>query len=152
MNNKEELIKYKDQKNELKEQLLSYGFTKNPRNESFSDMIRFQVFPHFRFSSLTFLMVVLEVVIFIYGLVFYDQVPSDLDQGFLALSQQALFDLGELYPHYIVENGQYHRILFSIFLHANLYHLFFSVFVKLYFFSFIESKLGFWKSLHFYIL
>jgi hypothetical protein len=48
-------------------------------------MIKFQVFPHFRFSSLTFLLISIEISLFIYGLLVFEQVPSDKDQGFLAL-------------------------------------------------------------------
>ncbi|KRX08153.1 hypothetical protein PPERSA_01698 [Pseudocohnilembus persalinus] len=114
---------------------------KHPRNETFTDMIKLQIFYYLKPKSFTFIILIIDTIVYLISLL-YDGV--DISNGFLAPTQKALFDLGEIFPYYQKNSGifGYLRIFTSIFLHANFLQFVSSIFIKVYFLQFIENQIG----------
>ncbi|KAL4436159.1 hypothetical protein ABPG74_018143, partial [Tetrahymena malaccensis] len=133
---------------ERQKQLDLLGFWKNPMDENFLDMIKISVFPFYKLLSFTSLVVLADTTVFVFCMI-YDQL--DASNGFLAPSQYTLFHLG--YSDRIqMLNGQYYRFITPIFIYQNFLHFFFSVFIKIYFLSFVEYIQGFLKTIFIYLL
>lgn len=107
---------------------------KNPMDENFLDMIKISVFPCYKWLSFTTLIVLIDSIVYISSL-FYDEL--DENGGFLAPSQYTLYHFGEIYP-LKMKNGEYHRFITPIFIYSNFLHYLFSIFIKIYFLSFLE--------------
>ena len=83
-------------KTRANEELVQYGFSKNPRRESLLDLVRTQIVPFWRLWSVTTLVACADVCCFLVALLADgERTPRG---GFLAPSQPALYWAGEVYP------------------------------------------------------
>lgn len=87
-------------------------------------MLRFTFFPYLQLYSFTFFWLMTVIFVFVYSL-YWDQADgykSDVEEEFLKVSQNALFQLGENYPYFIIKKYHFYRMLTSMVLFRNLYH------------------------------
>lgn len=81
------------------------------------------------------------IFVFIYSL-YWDHADghkSEGEQEFLKVSQNALFQLGENYPYFIIKKYHFYRILTSMVLFRNLYHFLMGILGIVVFSSYIEE-------------
>jgi membrane associated rhomboid family serine protease len=104
-------------------------------------MVRFTFFPYFGSYTFIFFYLILITFVFCYSLS-WERTQEELNNGddeFLRVSQNALFELGENYPYYIVFKFHYYRILTSMFLFRNFYQYILTALGILTFGSYIEQ-------------
>jgi membrane associated rhomboid family serine protease len=71
--------------------------------------------------------------------------------GFISFQGQDLLKWGANHG-YFVKNGEYWRLLTSVFLHGGLFHIMYNMFALVFLGIFIEGKIGSWKYLILYLL
>lgn len=120
---------------------------KNPRDENYWDMLVFGLCPNFKFWSLTFLIILADIAVFIF------QLSKGLDKegALLEVKTQTIIDYGGNY-YTAVKNGEVYRFLSAIFLHVSFIHIFGNVIVTFFFLSRIEYTFGIAKTLVIYLL
>lgn len=94
-------------------------------------MLVFGLCPNFSFISITFLLVVIDIILFIY------EVSIGLDKAsnnLLQVKSQTLIDHGGNYQP-ADKDGQVYRFLSAIFLHVHFLHAFGNIFVTFMFVS-----------------
>ncbi|KAL4479580.1 hypothetical protein ABPG72_018566 [Tetrahymena utriculariae] len=132
----------------IKQNLAKHGFTKDPMEENFLDMIQINLFPNYKLLSLTNLIALIDTIFYISTLC-YDEI--DENKGLLSPSHESLYTFGHIYPPKM-KRGQYYRFIAPIFLYSNLVHYLFSMFTKMYFLQLIEHFQGFLKTLFIYLM
>ena len=98
-------------------------------------MIKFQIYPFFKFKSVTFIIILIDITLF-----FLMILTDTENQILLTPSQSILFEFGELCPTHM--KTEFWRFINPIFLHANILHLLSSLITKIYLLSFIEFQIG----------
>ena len=92
----------------------------DPRNESFFSMIKNTLFPSFKCRSVTTLLVLINVLVYIILLIKGGIQPK---HEFLAPRDDLLFHYGSNYPYFIYNSYEVHRLFVSLFLYKNIVHL-----------------------------
>lgn len=93
---------------------------KDPHDENYWDMLRFGLCPSFSFLSITFLVILVNLIMFIIENV------NGLDKAspnLLQIKTLTLIELGANYQPNDLD-GQAYRFLAAIFLHINFLHIF----------------------------
>lgn len=111
---------------------------KQPQDENYWDMLAFALCPQFSFLSITFLVIVIDLVMFIVSAAL--GLSSNANR-FLEVKADVLLDLGGNYEP-DVKNGQVWRLVSAIVLHANFMHLFGNVVATFMFMSRVEYTFG----------
>ena len=121
---------------------------KNPRDENYYNMLVFGLCPTFSFLSVTFLVIVADIAMFI-----VEQVKG-LDKTSSSLLQVKIATLIELGANYQPKdlNGEVYRFLAAIFLHVDFLHIFGNIVATFLFFSRVEHTLGPLRALVVYLL
>lgn len=123
------------------------GATKQPKDENFWDMLKYNLCPKFKVLSVTFTMWVINIIAFV--VLFIMSINDLKTDEFLGISTRKLADAGAKYPYNILHHYQVHRWVIPIFLHANFMHIFFNS-VSLFWIGFmVENNIGY---LRFFIL
>ena len=121
---------------------------KDPRQENYWNMLVFGLCPTFTFISITFLIILVDLVMFVVeevkGL---DKSSSNL----LEVKVQTLIDLGANYQPNDLK-GQVYRYLSAMFLHVNFLHIFGNIIVTFLFLSRVEYTFGPARTLLVYLL
>lgn len=107
------------------------------------DLVDF-IFPNFTWKSFVMVMSIIQVVIFIITV-------SIKPQELLTPSESLLIDFGANVASRI-KKGEVHRLILPIFLHANLFHIFFNVFFQLRMGFTLEKNYGIWRVCALYFL
>lgn len=121
---------------------------KNPLDETYWDMLKFSMCPVFVLLSITTLILVADLAIFITEVsIGFNPKSSNL----LAVNAntQLLLGANEAYRVY---RGQVYRLLSAIFGHGHFMHIFSNMLFTFMFLSRIEYTLGWWKTLIVYLL
>jgi membrane associated rhomboid family serine protease len=95
-----------------------------PEEENFLEMLKFTFVPYLQLYTFTFFWLLTVTFVFIYSL-YWDEsagFKENSDAEFLKVSQNALFQLGENYPHFVVKQFHLYRMFTSTVLFRNLYH------------------------------
>ena len=123
---------------------------KNPREENYWDMLTYSLCPTFSFLSLTFLILIADIVVFIYLASIGLDTSSD---NLLQIKTQTLIDHGGNYQAYeLLYRSQVYRFLSAIFVHIHFMHIFGNVITTFMFLSRIEYTYGIVKTLIIYLV
>ncbi|CRH00012.1 rhomboid protease ROM1, putative [Plasmodium relictum] len=102
------------------------------------------IFPHFTWKSFVMVISIIQLVIFIISI-------SIKPAEFLTPSESLLITLGANVASRI-KNGEIHRLILPIFLHANIFHTFFNIFFQLRMGFTLEKNYGIIKIIILYFL
>ena len=119
---------------------IDIGPQKQPKDENYWDMLKFNLCPRFSVYSITFLLTNINMIMFLIlvGVSF----KSLKDNEFLGISTQTLDTWGAKDAYKIRYNYQLWRWFTPIFLHANFMHIFFNT-ISLFWIGFmVESTIG----------
>lgn len=121
---------------------------KNPQDENYWDMLTYALCPTFQFLSLTFLISLADIALFIF------EVSVGLEKSssyLLAVNAETLIEYGGNYQPKVL-SGQVYRLISAMFLHVYFMHIFGNLITTFMFLSRIEYTFGFWKTLIIYII
>jgi rhomboid protease GluP len=97
---------------------------KQPKDENYWDMLQINLCPRFQVFSFTFLLTIINLVVFITT---FSMSTSDLDNdSFMGMSAKKLSSFGAKDPYRIRYDYHVFRWVTPIFLHANFMHIFFN--------------------------
>ena len=121
---------------------------KDPRDENYWDMLMSYFFPNFSLISITFLIIVVDVIMFIV------EVVKGLEKSSPNLLQVNFNTLVELGANYQPKDlaGQVYRFLAAIFLHVNFIHIIWNIFSTFVLLSRVEYTYGPLRALVIYLL
>jgi rhomboid protease GluP len=121
---------------------------KNPQEENYWDMLKFALCPTFKFLSLTFLISLADIALFIF------EVSVGLDKSsnyLLKVNADTLISYGGNYQPRVL-SGQVYRLISAMFLHVYFMHIFGNLITTFMFLSRIEYTFGFLKTLAVYLI
>jgi membrane associated rhomboid family serine protease len=120
---------------------------KQPKDENYWDMLQVNLCPKFQVFSFTFLLTIINLVVFI---ITFSMSTNDLDNDeFMGMSAKKLSSFGAKDPYRIRYSYHIFRWVTPIFLHANFMHIFFNT-VSLFWVGFmVEAQI---KKIPFIIL
>ena len=106
-------------------------------------MLKNVLFPNFHFLSLTTLLILTHIVLFILCLTYSGTLKGD--PSFLSIPQKSLYAFGQNYPYFIITEHEYWRIFNNSLLVADFWHLLTIFTTLLILGSFLEAKFGHFK-------
>ena len=123
----------------------------DPRNQSIINFLKQSICPFFRFKSFSFIIIVINVVIFIATLFPHGLNEGTLQKYFLPPSVKTLNDVGDLDGEKIRKNFIHaYRWISGNLLHAYFEHLLFNSFAILVIGTMLEYLIGTWKYIAIY--
>ena len=118
----------------------------DPKQQSIPNFIKETLCPFFSFKSFSFIIVVINIIIYIITLIPHGLSQSDLDYYFLPPNQETLDDFGNLWGYKLrAEPAQVYRWITHNLLHAHFEHVFSNNFCILIFGTMLEYLIGTWK-------
>jgi len=108
------------------------------------------VFPGFKYRSFTFIVTIIQVAIFILSELYFWYLGYYVDKN--ASYTCVLYKLGSKYTPAIVFKYHLHRLVFPIFLHGSLGHIFFNMLSQTFYGYFLEQKYGIKRFAFLYIV
>lgn len=131
--------------------IMGYGFElgtpDSARKESFWQMIKYIFCPFFTVMSFIFAITCVQIVIY-FITVFYDY---DED-AFLEPKDGTLDDFGAKNPEKMQQDYQIWRFITPMFLHADMTHIIFNLFIQLILGFRLEPTVGIWRTMVVYVL
>jgi len=129
-----------------------FNYKGDPRFQTIPSFLKDLICPFFHFKSFSFIVIVINVVIYIGSLIPYGLDDSYLDQDFLPPSSETL-KYGYLYGYKIRNSfSQSFRWISGNFLHSHFSHIFGNCFFILVIGTMVEYLIGTWKYMAIYIL
>jgi len=106
------------------------------------------IFGNFKFKSFTFITTIVQIVIFIFGVVYAAYLSKNNEVAYTCV----LYELGAKFTPAIVGSYHLHRLVFPILLHGNVAHIFGNMIGQLSFGFQLEARYGTKKFAILYIL
>ena len=118
----------------------------DPREQTIPNFLKESICPFFSFKSFSFIIIVINLVIYIITLIPHGLNDSELKIAFLPPSFETLYDFGNL-QGYTIRSGFKHvyRWITHNLLHAHFEHVFSNNFCILIFGTMLEYLIGTWK-------
>ena len=133
--------------------LLKRRYTGDPRNQSIPNYLKETLCPFLHFRSFSFIIIVINVVIYIISLCPHGINDGYKDIYFLPPSYQTLKDFGHLCGYKIRQKPiQAYRWVAGSFLHASFDHIFYNCFAILIIGTMLEYLIGTWRYIVIYCL
>ena len=121
----------------------------NPRNENFFNFIKNTMCPLFSLCSFTFIVIVVNIVLFLVTLCFGIE---NTNSKFLCPKRKTLENFGSLGYYLIIKSpSQIYRFITNIFLHLSFTHIFANVLTLFIFATLIEQIFQFWRFMIIYL-
>lgn len=123
-----------------------FAYRGDPKQQSIPSFLKESICPFFSFKSFTFIIIVINIVIYIITLIPHGLDDGDLYLYFLPPSSVTLRDFGDLYGYKIRERPeQFYRWITHNFLHSGFEHISSNCLCTLIFCSMFEYLIGTWK-------
>lgn len=133
--------------------LLKRRYTGDPRNQSIPNYLKETLCPFFHFRSFCFIIIVINIIIYIISLCPHGLDPYYKDKQFLPPHTETLEDFGHLYGYKIREKPiQAYRWIAGNLLHASFDHIFYNCFAILIIGTMLEYLIGTWRFIVIYCL
>ena len=133
--------------------LLKRRYTGDPRNQSIPNYLKETLCPFLHFRSFSFIIIIINVVIYIISLFPHGLDDSYKELYFLPPSTITLGDFGHLYGYKIREKPiQAYRWIAGNLLHASFDHIFYNCFAILIIGTMLEYLIGTWRYIVIYCL
>ena len=125
----------------------------DPKQQTIPNFLKLTICPFFRFKSFSFIIIVINCVIFIASLFPHGLNQSSLDKYFLPPSRETLKVMGDLSGRDIKQSPwQAYRWITGNLLHAYYTHILFNCFSILIIGTMLEYLIGTWRYMVIYIL
>lgn len=133
--------------------LLRIRYRGNAKNQTICNYFKETICPLFTFKSFSFIIIIINIVIYIISLIPHGLNKRKIEFSFLPPSSQTLNDMGALYGPKIRESFiQAYRWIMGNLLHADFTHIFFNCFSILIVGTWLEYLIGVWRYLVIYVL
>lgn len=133
--------------------LLKRRYTGDPREQSIPNYLKETLYPFFRFKSFSFIIIVVNVAIYIISLCPHGLNDNNKDLYFLPPHYQTLRDFGDLYGYKIrCKPIQAYRWIAGNLLHASFEHILYNCFAILIIGTMLEYLIGIWRYIAIYCL
>lgn len=118
----------------------------DPKQQSIPNFIKETLCPFFSFKSFSFIIIVINIIIYIITLIPHGLDDFDMDYYFLPPSQKTLDDFGNLWGYKLrAKPAQVYRWITHNLLHAHFEHVFSNNFCILIFGTMLEYLIGTWR-------
>ena len=118
----------------------------NPKEQTVMSFLKEALCPNLTFKSFSFIIIIINLVIYIITLIPHGLSSADINQWFLPPNEQTLDEFGNLYGYKLREKpAQVYRWITHNLLHAHFEHVFSNNFCILFFGTMFEYLIGTWK-------
>lgn len=130
-----------------------YRYKGDPKEQSIPNYIKEILCPFFSFKSFSFIIIIINIIIYIISLIPHGLNNYDIELYFLPPNEETLYDFGNLQGHILRQKpAQVYRWITHNLLHANFEHVFSNNFCILIFGSMLEYLIGTWRYIIIYFV
>ena len=124
-----------------------------PKEQSIPNFIKETLCPFFSFKSFSFIIVVINLVVYIITLIPNGLSDKELNYYFLPPNEKTLYDFGNLNGYEMrTKPVQFYRLITHNFLHAHFEHVFSNNFCIIIFGTMLEYLIGTWRYIIIYCI